>query len=427
MLLGLSVENWLSFKDKTEFSMIATREQQHGDRLFELNHYKNRVLPIAAIYGANASGKTNFIKIMSTARNFILNGSRPEEVLPVYPYLLDDDCVKKPSRFSVGLLIDGTIYEYAFVVDRKQVIEEKLSEVQPKKEKVLFHRESNEIVFSEEIEDQEFLRFVYKGTRKNQLFLTSSVFQNAKHFKKIFDWFDNIEIITPDATFQLFEKFFDETSPLYNDINNYFKNCDVGIDKIECEEIPFSSLSLPLDTRSFLSNIPEGRTFRVQVGHERILVTKKNGNILSKRIISVHTNEQGQNVKFNLTDESDGTLRAIDLFPAFSELCTDSSKIYIVDEIDRSLHPLLVKHLIEMYLDSCNSSKKGQLIFTTHDTNLISQKIFRRDEIWVIDRNKFKSSEFISFSDFENIRKDKDIRKSYMDGRFGGIPTLMGN
>lgn len=425
MLLGLSVENWLSFKNKTEFSMIATREQQHRDRLFDLSRYKNRILPIAAIYGANAAGKTNFIKIMSIAKIFILNGLRPGEVLPIYPYLLDNDCLDQPSRFSVGLLIDGTIYEYAFVVDRKQVIEEKLSEVQTKKEKILFHRKSDEIVFNNEIEDQEFLRFVYKGTRKNQLFLTSSVFQNAKHFRKIFDWFDNIEIITPNATFQLFEKFFDETSSLYNDINNYFKSCDIGIDRIECEEIPFSSL--PLDSRSQLANIPEGKTFRVQVGHERILVTKKNGNIVSKRIISVHTNEQGQNVKFNLTDESDGTLRAIDLFPAFSELCTDSSKIYIIDEIDRSLHPLLVKHLIEMYLDSCNKSKKGQLIFTTHDTNLISQKIFRRDEIWVIDRNKFKSSEFISFSDFENIRKDKDIRKSYMDGRFGGIPTLMGN
>lgn len=161
----------------------------------------------------------------------------------------------------------------------------------------------------------------------------------------------------------------------------------------------------------------------MQIGRERILVTKKNGDILSKRMISIHTNNRGQNVKFNLTDESDGTLRAIDLFPAFSELCTDTSKIYIVDEIDRSLHPLLVRHLVEMYLNSCSNSKKGQLIFTTHDTNLINQKIFRRDEIWVIDR--VESSEFISFSDFEDIRSDKDIRKSYMNGRFGGIPTLM--
>ncbi len=421
MLLGLSIENWLSFKDKTEFSMIATREQQHGERLFDLRRYKNRVLPIAAIYGANASGKTNFIKIMSTARNFILNGSRPEEVLPVYPYLLDDDCVKKPSQFSVGILIDNTIYEYAFIIDQKRVIEEKLSEVQPKKEKILFHRKLTEILFNDKIKDQEFLRFVSKGTRKNQLFLTNSVFRNAKHFKKIFDWFDNIKIITPDATFQLFEKFFDETSSLYNDINNYFKSCDIGIDGIECEEIPFSSL--PLDSRSQLANIPEGKTFLVQIGHERILVTKKNGNIVSKRMISIHSNNRGQNVKFNLTDESNGILRAIDLFPAFSELCTDTPKIYIVDEIDRSLHPLLVKHLIEIYLNSCSNSKKGQLIFTTHDTNLINQKIFRRDEMWVIDR--VKSSKFISFSDFENIRNDKDIRKSYMNGRFGGIPTLI--
>lgn len=420
MLLGLSIENWLSFKEVTEFSMIATREQQHGERLFKC---KNRILPISAIYGANASGKTNFIKIISLAKVFILNGSRPDESLPFYPYLLDDECAKKPSKFSVGLLIDDKIFEYSFAANQKYVIEEKLSEVKTR-EKVLFHRKNDEIVFDNNLHDMKFLEFIFKSTRQNQLFLTSSVFQNANHFKKIYDWFYNIEIITPDATFYAFEQFFDEKSSLYNEINNYFKSCDVGIDRIECEEIPFSSLPIDNNSKTQLAGIPEGKTFKLRIGRERILISKKDGNILAKRMVAIHLNSKGESMKFNLTNESDGTLRAMDLFPAFSELCNDTPKIYVIDEIDRSLHPLLVRHLIEMYLDSCNNTKRGQLIFTTHDTNLIDQNVFRRDEIWTIDRNKFGASKFVSFSDFKDIRYDLNIRKSYMDGRFGGVPNV---
>ena len=354
----------------------------------------------------------------------IINGSRPEEILPIYPYSLDDEYLKKPSEFSFGMLIDDTIYEYTCAINQKQVIEEKLTEIKPKDKKILFHRKSDEIIFCDSIRDREFLDFIFKSTRKNQLFLTNSVFQNADHFKKIYDWFEDIEIITPDVTFRAFEKLLDKSGSLYNEINNYFKSCDVGIDKIEWEEIQFNLLPIDDSLKMQLSNISEGKTFRLEIGHERILVTKKNSNILAKRMIAIHTNNKGKDVKFNLSSESDGTLRAIDLFPAFSELCNDTSRIYIIDEIDRSLHPLLVQHLIEMYLDSCNDSKNGQLIFTTHDTNLINQKILRRDEIWTIDRDKSGASKFISFSDFQGIRYDQNIRKSYLDGRFGGIPTL---
>ncbi|MBQ3565354.1 MAG: ATP-binding protein [Alphaproteobacteria bacterium] len=425
MLLGLSIENWLSFKDNTEFSMIATREQQHGERLFKSTLSKNRLLPIAAIFGANASGKSNFIKIISLVKAFVINGSRPEEILPIYPYLFDDECSQKPSKFSIGMLIDNAIYEYSFTANQKQVIEERLLEVNSKSKKVLFHRTFDNISFYNNIHDKAFLDFVFKSTRKNQLFLTNSVFQNAVHFRKIYDWFYNIEIVTPEMTFHAFEQFFDEKGSLYNGINNYLKNCDVGIDKIECEEIQFGSL--PIDgifKARLAAELPEGKTFKLLFEHERFFVTKKNGNMLAKKMIAVHRNRKGKDIKFDLARESDGTLRAIDLFPAFSELCSDTSKIYVIDEIDRSLHSVLVQHLVKMYLDSCNSTKRGQLIFTTHDTNLIDQKILRRDEMWRIDKNKFGVSKFDAFSDFENIRYDQNIRKSYMDGRFGGIPHV---
>lgn len=426
MLLGFSVENCLSFKEKTEFSMIATKEQQHGERVLNLEKYKNRILPISAIYGANASGKTNFIAIVTLIKQFILYGSRPDEFLPIQPHLLNHEYVDQPSNFSIGLLIDDNIYEYSFIVDKRNIIEEQLSEIKPNSNNsnVLFRRKSDQIEFCKEFQDLEFLKFIFKSTRSNQLFLTASVFQNCAYFKKIYDWFKNIEIINVDSTFLPFEKFFDENDSLCEDLNNYLRNCDIGIDGITCEEVSFNSLPLNESLKIQLEAMPEGAVSHVRSGRERFIVQRLQGRILVKRMYAIHSNDLGEEVKFNLSRESDGSLRAIDLFPAFSDLCSNTSKIYLIDEIDRSLHPLLVQHFIKMYLSSRNNKKRGQLIFTTHDINLIDQRIFRRDELWIVDRDKRGTSKFISFSDFMNVRKDKDIKKYYMDGRFGGVPNL---
>jgi AAA15 family ATPase/GTPase len=141
--------------------------------------------------------------------------------------------------------------------------------------------------------------------------------------------------------------------------------------------------------------------------------------------VTFHRASNGKPIRFEISDESAGTQRLIDLLPAFHELLAgDSKKVFIIDELDRSLHTLLTRNLLESYLASRHKESRGQLIFTTHDGLLLDQDLFRRDEFWFIDKDETGASSLTSLSDFKDIRRDKDIRKSYLLGRFGGIPTI---
>lgn len=147
MLLNITIENWMSFKEKTSFSMIAGLERQHRDRTTSLKKYKTRVLPIAALYGGNASGKTNFFKAFSFLRRFIVSGPRSEGVILVEPYLLDDKSVEGPTRFSIEILIDEIIYEYSIAITKTHVIEEKLVRITSASEKNYFIELVMNIIF----------------------------------------------------------------------------------------------------------------------------------------------------------------------------------------------------------------------------------------------------------------------------------------
>jgi len=174
--------------------------------------------------------------------------------------------------------------------------------------------------------------------------------------------------------------------------------------------------------------LDEGTTVRLtddQI-NERFVITKDKGKLIAKKLVSYHLNSDGSKTKFNISQESDGTQRVIDMLPAFVELThTQHKKVYVIDELDRSLHTHLTRSLLDNYLDNCSNETRSQLLFTTHDLLLMDQKLLRRDEIWITDRKNNGSSSLIPLSDYENIRYDKDIQKSYLQGRFGGIPRVL--
>jgi len=161
-------------------------------------------------------------------------------------------------------------------------------------------------------------------------------------------------------------------------------------------------------------------------GNERFIVTRKNGELLAKKLITYHPNLDGTESKFEMSQESDGSQRVIDLLPAFLMLsAAKSTKVIVIDEVDRSLHTVLTRRLLEMYLSSCSPESRAQLLFTTHDVLLMDQDLLRRDEMWVAERNADGVSNLFSFSEYKDVRYDKDIRKSYLQGRLGGIPRLI--
>lgn len=429
MIISFSIENWMSFRDSVSFSMVASRERQHGDRVPRVAKYKTRILPIAAIYGGNASGKTNFFKALSFVQWLVLKGTSPDSLIPVEPYRLDSVNIKKPSLFKLELLINEIIYEFSFAVTQNEVVEEKLVQITSMSKKTLYNRHGNTMNFDSSLKKDKFLKFVFKGTRSNQLFLTNSVSQKVDTFRPVYDWFkDTLNLIAPDSRFGPFEYFLDESHPLYSTMNEMLSQLDTGIYHLGGEEIPYENIQIPAIVKSDLQeNVKEGITAHLVLPTgERLIITRKAGAIVAKKLVTFHLGSDGNEIKFDIRHESDGSQRVIDLLPAFLEVsATSSKKVYVIDELDRSLHSLLVRQLIESYLTHCSTNSRTQLLITTHDILLMDQELFRRDEIWVTEKNREGSSKLFSFSDYKDVRYDKDIRKSYLQGRLGGVPRIL--
>ena len=394
-----------------------------------IGKYQTRILPIAAIYGGNASGKTNLFKALSFTINLILKGTKPDSLIPVEAYRLDGNSAAKATRFSFELLIDETIYEYSFAVTRKAILEERLVKITSTSEKVLFDRRDGKPNFGAGVVDIPFLSFAFQGTRDNQLFLTNSVSQKVDTFRPVYDWFNNcLELVAPDSRFEPFEQFLDEEHPLYSTMNEMLQKLDTGIAHLGGEEIPFDNLPLPDALKTMLKeDVREGMSVRVvsDPSVERYIVTRKQGELIAKKLVTYHQKPDGTETKFELQQESDGSQRIIDLLPAFLEISArKSTKVFVIDEVDRSLHSLLSRHLLEGYLKSCAPESRSQLLFTTHNVLLMDQHLLRRDEMWVAERDSSGASQLRSFSEYKDVRFDKDIRKSYLQGRLGGIPRI---
>ena len=431
MLINFTVENWMSFRDKTCFSLIATREQQHGGRLAKLGKYRMRVLPTAALYGGNASGKTNFFKAINFAKRFITLSLLPDYPVKVEPFLLNPAYTTKPVLFHFEILVDDDIYELEFALTSTKVIEERLVKISSTNENVLYHRVegSSDPELHASITSQRLL-FAFEGTRENQLFITNSVFQNIPTFRNVFQWFDEtLVLVAPDTRFESFEHLFTGVTPLYETMNSVLPNLDTGIFRLEGEEISLDSLLLSDELKQKIKeDAKSNMTIKLNDKDEKIIVTRQDGKLSVKKLYTYHRDSQGKNTRFEMRQESDGSKRILDLLPAFLGLANSSApKVYLIDEIDRNLHSLLTQQLLQVYLASCSQSSRKQLIFTTHDLLLMNQSMFRRDEMWVTERRQDGSTTLVGFSEYEDVRSDKDILKSYLQGRMGGVPTTTTN
>ncbi len=426
MLIDFSIENWMSFRDKAYFSMVGSRERQHNERVPRIKKYKAKVLPIAAIYGGNASGKTNFFRALHFVKDMIVDGTLPDREIPAEPFILDKDYKEKPSNFEITIFIDEKkmLYKYSFSFTKKEVIKESLIKIYPNRTQVLYDRKNGKPNFGPELKKNNFWNFVFKGTRRNQLFLTNSVFQNIDDFKPIYNWFrDSLELISPISRFQPFEYFIEKNNPLNDIVNDVLSKLDTGISSMGSIDVRIADFPR-LKEKAVL--LQDGFSARVSApGNERFLIEKQDGKVKAKKLVTIHKDKNGEDIVFNMNQESDGTQRIIDLAPAFLEiLFRDQKKTYIIDEVDRSLHTLLTRELIEAYLRECSDNSRSQLLMTTHDALLIDQAIFRRDEMWVAERDETDNSQLIAFSEYKDVRYDKDIRKSYLQGKLGGIPKL---
>ncbi|MDR3750380.1 MAG: ATP-binding protein [Terracidiphilus sp.] len=430
MLLRFSVENWMSFRDEATLNMVATREEQHSDHVAVIQKYGLKLLPVAVIYGANASGKSNLIKALRFAQQFITDPPKADAPIPVKPFLLGRDSTGCATTFRFDLLIGETVYEYRFSLTAKRVMREELKRINATSEVTLFQRGSggDEFKLSKEVQDEERQHFAFRGTHDNQLYLTNSVSQKLTEFRPVFDWFEKgITVIHPDSRYMGMLEITSDRHPRFKEMTAWLRDLDTGIAAMRQMDVTSESTFPKGLLTELATNLKEGQALPLgmSMNDDGLFLQKKDGKVVVRRLAPVHQSESGKEILFRFADESDGTRRLLDVLPAFLSLEERQRPcVFVIDELDRSLHSNLTRSLLEHYLGQRTDSSQSQLIFTTHDTHLMTQDMFRRDEIWITERDQFGASKLVAFSEFKDVRKDKDIRKSYLQGRMGGVPRI---
>lgn len=419
MLLEFSVTNYLSFKKKATLSLSATVIKEHIEsNIFSSGRYN--LLKGAILYGANASGKSNFVKAMSTMRRLVLQSfvQSSTNELDITPFLLNTETEKAPSSFEVLFLIEGVRYRYGFEVDNRNVLSEWLFDAPKQAERPLFIREKDGIEIMTRVFPEG--KDLEERTRDNALFLSVVDQFNGKIAKQIMRWFHNFIIISglsheryKDVTFNILEN--KQTQHLLLD---FYKTVDLGFDDIAISKAPFDSkellaTDLPENLlKQLISDLEE--PYRVEI---KTIHRKYNSK-----------NKVVGNVEFDMrSQESSGSNKLFNISGSVFDVLNDGGTL-VIDELDASLHPLLTLAITRLFNSSEFNRNNAQLIFATHDTNLLNYGNYRRDQIYFVEKNKHGASEMYSLVEYKEegktIRKDRSFEKDYIEGRYGAIPFI---
>lgn len=413
MLLQFNVTNYMSYKNEVILSLIAGKDKEHEDIL--INCGKDKVLPTISIYGSNASGKTNIFKALSFAIMFVRNSNyyQIDKLINVAPFLLDDESRFNKSRFDFIFSYDDIKYEYGFVLDSKNVYEEYLYEYRSQRPAMIFERENiNEYKFSTATK-KELSAIVDKNTN-NKLFLSTATAWNALSTRKAYMWFsDSIDTYNSESL----ESGFISTLEKNNDsemksfMKKMLKNADINISDYDFEV---------KNGRIESFKLPEG------VKIDESVVEELKHNLKEWKFETHHKviiNDEERDYVLPLLNESNGTINFLYLGPIIKN-ALQFGKTMIIDEIDSGLHPSLVRYLIELFHDKKSNPKGAQLIFNTHDVTQLDLSVFRRDQIYFVEKNNNTGISDLYSLDEYAPRKTENIQKGYLQGRYGAIPTI---
>lgn len=392
MLLEFSVGNFLSFKDKKTLSLEASSIKENLDNVIKHGGYS--ILRSGVIYGANSSGKSNFIKAMSTMSTLVTNSGKNNSTdeIPVVPFLLSTETERRPSHFEVLFIIDDNLFRYGFEVDKKAVHLEWLFQTKPEgREQELFIRNGEAIEVSSQFPEA---RGIEEKTRDNALFLSVVDQFNGKISKKIIEWFSS----------------------------------QVNFSGLQHERVKHIS-SLLLEHEKLNSWIKQF-LIPLDLGFKDFGFDEK-----EKRVVTYHNkfNELGEIIdkryQFDLlTQESAGTNKLYDMA---GRLCLGLilGGVTVIDELDAKLHPLLTMAIVKLFNSPKHNLNNAQLIFATHDTNLLSHGCFRRDQIYFTEKTKVESTDLYSLVEYREpdgskVRNDRSFEKDYIAGRYRAIPFM---
>lgn len=413
MLIQFSVGNFRSFKDIVTLNMEASSDNEHLENTFTvLNNI--RLLKTASIYGANESGKTNLFNALLFMQNFIFNSFNAQATakIIVEPFKLSTQTENEPSHFEVIFIYEDIKYRYGFEASTDKVFAEWLFNYPKGKEVRLFTREYQEInvnknKFPEGKKDLE------GYTRENALFLTVTSQHNGEISKKVTQWFNNVNIISGlnDQAYMNFSIGKIKDLNFKEDILKFIQSLDIDIEDFTTEPIQLNPDNLPPilteEARMQLAQEVSRNSIKINTLHKKYDKEGKSESVVSFDL--------GRN-------ESAGTNRLFYLAaPVLDTLL--NGKVLFIDEMDSRLHPLVMESLIKLFNSKEKNRKNAQLIFNAHNTLILCNKYFRRDQIWFTQKNRYGSSDLYSLDDY-SVRKESLFDKDYLLGKYGGIPII---
>lgn len=446
MLLSLYIDNFRSFDQGETFSMIAHKKlnQVNDDKhLVDLPQGDSQALKAAVIYGANGAGKSNLFQALLLLQKLVVSETDTKNTRWTNFALNSED--RAFGQVDIQILSDGKIYQYGLILSNSHIKEEWLTTGTDEDNHVIFERIAKDsdnganavITLGKETSDTEQAKssgkldaLVTLGVKPARTFL--STYQefvtegedDHLDIRAVINWFRHkLTLVGPESQYDGLHTFVNDSSEFQTFMTGYLKGVSTGIDGVITheEELPIAKLSNFLPPNA-LSNLENNGVDSVRLNlpnGDEIVYTAGQDTFKYSRLLSIHNVKGSKPVAFPINLESDGTKRLMHLVPSlFPE--TDPEAVFFIDELDRSLHPNLCYHFVETFLTQSVNTQK-QLIITTHESNLLDQDLLRRDEIWFVEKDAEKRSHLYSLVDFQP-RKDLDLKKNYLRGRFGAIP-----
>lgn len=433
MLLSFTVANFRSFREEQTLSMVAWKSlTDHPDHGVAVPGTDLRVLPIAVFYGANGAGKSNLVKALKFAVGLIKEGVAPKAPVPVQPFRLGGT-EGQPSKFELRFLSGDKVFGYGFELVAEEVRAEWLDLYEGETAHPLFERQAEEAGPRLEISDRlradsEKVAALGKvGVRRNQLFL-STVLESVesedqgRFIQGVIIWINLMHSVEADDHYEDFAAFIALRPEARQFVAEYLRDSDTGVSGLKTRALPLGR-RLGEDIRdSALARLKAGeRQVRIPMGDGENLYVGLNENqeLAEFEVETLHQTPHGE-VSMAFKDQSDGTKRLAELLPLVR--MTNHIFLLVIDEIDRSLHPILAQKFIESFL-RLTRNETTQLIVTTHETQLLNLKLLRRDEIWFAEKDPSGATHIYPLADFP-VREDAQVAEGYLQGRYGAIPFL---
>ena len=440
MLIRFAVENYNSFKERQIFSMVAGKQTRHPSHCVTV--HGKCLLKSSFFFGANASGKSNFVRALDFMRRVTLIGVKAIRYNDRF-FRIDSKYKEKPGIFQIDFIVENIVFSYGFAINylTREFCTEWLYRLDSSgKETCIFDRKQGEtIITGLQLNKISKLRFnIYCEDLKADELLLYEI-GNKKldkdsalyDFIVAYEWFKNLIVVYPDSHTHNKNDFFLNPTFDTDSMIDMLRAFDTGIEKITKGKQPaekaFSFLPEQVKNdilddieQTMKDNLQNQARCKIEIGNYQFEISIENGEIFAEKIMLNHGNPKEL---FELSDESDGTKRLFDLIPLYE--FGQKGKIIVIDELDRSFHSKLTEEYIKRFFE-ITKEHSCQLICTTHDLNLMDLQILRQDEIWFVERESDHSTRIYSLSDYKQ-RFDKNILNDYLIGRYGAIPYFQDN